>query len=99
MVSSPGVKHHDMVFLETTVPPTETNYYCMTFDLPADQDYHVIATEPIMDNMEVLHHILVYACEDGKFQVFRTLTSFLFLDIFLLAAFDGLTRRFDGIFY
>ena len=55
-----------MAFPETIIPSTETNYYCMTFDLPSDQDYHVIATEPIMDNLEVLHHILVYACEDGK---------------------------------
>ena len=60
------VNHMDLTFLETTIPPTETNYYCMTFDLPNDQDYHMIATEPIMDNMEVLHHILVYECEDGE---------------------------------
>ncbi|GFS24645.1 DBH-like monooxygenase protein 1 [Elysia marginata] len=63
-LNNTGVRQIDMAFLETTIPATETNYYCMTFDLPSDQDYHVIATEPIMDNMEVLHHILVYACED-----------------------------------
>lgn len=62
-LENPGVQHINLEFSETTIPPTETNYYCMTFDLPSDQDYHVIATEPIMDNKEVLHHILVYACE------------------------------------
>ncbi|KAK3782593.1 hypothetical protein RRG08_038373 [Elysia crispata] len=60
------VNHVNLTFLETTIPPTETNYYCMTFDLPNDQDYHMIATEPIMDNMEVLHHILIYECEDDN---------------------------------
>ncbi|RUS91460.1 hypothetical protein EGW08_000784 [Elysia chlorotica] len=65
-IKNEDVNHIDMAFLETTIPPTETNYYCMTFDLPTDQDYHVIATEPIMDNMEVLHHILVYACENDN---------------------------------
>ncbi|GFN79659.1 dopamine beta-hydroxylase [Plakobranchus ocellatus] len=63
-IKKEGVRHINMTFLETTIPPTDTNYYCMTFDLPTDQDYHVIANEPIIDNADVLHHILVYACEE-----------------------------------
>ncbi|XP_005101066.2 MOXD1 homolog 1-like [Aplysia californica] len=36
----------------------------MTFDLPSDQDYHIIAYEPLIDNANVLHHILLYGCTD-----------------------------------
>ncbi|GFN79656.1 DBH-like monooxygenase protein 1 [Plakobranchus ocellatus] len=61
-----GVKHLNLTFQEITIPSRETNYFCMTFDLPQDQDYHVIGDEPIIDNEEVLHHIVVYGCEQGK---------------------------------
>ncbi|GFN79667.1 dopamine beta-hydroxylase [Plakobranchus ocellatus] len=35
----------------------------MTFDLPGDQDYHIVANEGIIDNANVLHHQLLYACD------------------------------------
>ena len=58
------VRSQDMRFPRTQVPNTETNYFCMTFDLPIDQDYHMIAYEPLIDNANVLHHILLYGCKD-----------------------------------
>ena len=42
------------------VPGKDTTYMCMTFALPTDQDYHVIAVEPFIDNINVMHHVLVY---------------------------------------
>ncbi|KAK3098978.1 hypothetical protein FSP39_024922 [Pinctada imbricata] len=50
-------------FPRTKVPSSETSYYCMTFDLPEDEDLHMIATEPIIDNAYVMHHILLFGCE------------------------------------
>ncbi|KAH3792917.1 hypothetical protein DPMN_146418 [Dreissena polymorpha] len=49
-------------FPATNVPAQETTYMCMNIELPEDKAYHMIAFEPIIDNIEVMHHILVYGC-------------------------------------
>lgn len=51
-----------LTFPKTRVPMEETNYYCMAFEFPQDGDYHMIATEPIIDNIHVMHHILLFGC-------------------------------------
>ncbi|CAG5125662.1 unnamed protein product, partial [Candidula unifasciata] len=56
----------ELRFNQTKVPPSETNYYCMTFDLPSDQDYHIIANEPIIDKVNILHHMVMYGCENAE---------------------------------
>ena len=48
----------------TPVPGKDTTYMCMTFALPRDQDYHVIAVEPFIDNINVMHHVLVYGLDE-----------------------------------
>ncbi|WAR31781.1 DOPO-like protein [Mya arenaria] len=52
----------DIRFPETPVPAQETTYMCMAFELPSDKPYHLIASNPIIDNREVMHHIIVYGC-------------------------------------
>ena len=37
---------------------------CMNIKLPVDTLYHMIAFEPIIDNIEIMHHILVCGCPD-----------------------------------
>ena len=51
-------------------PTKETTYQCQYFELPKDRDYHLIASEPYIDNANVMHHIVVKGCEDkvGMFQ-------------------------------
>jgi len=46
------------------VPVIETTYMCFGFILPNDTDYHVIATTPIVNNSQVLHHMLLYVCKE-----------------------------------
>ncbi len=64
----------DIKFPSTTIPTTETNYMCMLFDMPLDADYHLFGWEAILDNVNVIHHMLVYACDDviGKFSSYYT---------------------------
>ena len=52
------------------VPTKETTYQCQYFELPKDRDCHLIASEPYIDNANVMHHIVVKGCEDkvGMFQ-------------------------------
>ena len=39
-----------------------TNYFCKTFRLPSDGDYHVVASDPLLDNTKVIHHMILYGC-------------------------------------
>lgn len=48
----------------TPVPAEETTYMCQVLDLPTDRDYHLVAHEPYINNMNVMHHVLVYGCKD-----------------------------------
>ncbi|KAK3607131.1 hypothetical protein CHS0354_036073 [Potamilus streckersoni] len=55
----------------TTVPANATTYICMTFDLPSDKEYHLIAFEPVIDNANVMHHILLVGCQDVTHEVYQ----------------------------
>ncbi|KAI8771023.1 DBH monooxygenase protein 2, partial [Biomphalaria glabrata] len=57
-----GVQNLTLRFPKNAIPAKETSYYCMSFDLPRDQDYHIIAYEPVIDNRDIMHHILLYGC-------------------------------------
>lgn len=59
------VKNVTIRYPLTSVPSQETNYFCMTFELPQDGDYHMIASKPVIDNEYVMHHILLFGCEDS----------------------------------
>jgi len=48
----------------TPVPTNETTYVCQGFFLPNDTDYHVIGLTPIINNSDVMHHMLLFACKD-----------------------------------
>jgi len=43
------------------VPSADTTYMCQGFNLP-EGDYHMIATEARIDNLNVAHHIVLYGC-------------------------------------
>ncbi|BFZ19034.1 hypothetical protein BsWGS_22073 [Bradybaena similaris] len=51
------------------IPPKETTYQCMVYDIyaqgvPRDQDFHMVAVTPIIDNRNVLHHAVLFGCTD-----------------------------------
>ncbi|XP_041368427.1 uncharacterized protein LOC121382863 [Gigantopelta aegis] len=63
-IKDPGVKNITLRYPPTNVPPVITTYMCMTFDLPQEDDYHIIATMPLINNSNVMHHIVLYGCRD-----------------------------------
>ena len=50
-------------FPRTKVPAQATTYICFTFNLPADREYHLIATQPLIDNENVMHHMTLNGCD------------------------------------
>ena len=38
--------------------------YLFELQLPADQPYHAIGFEPIIDNVNIMHHMLMFGCDD-----------------------------------
>ncbi|XP_071097402.1 DBH-like monooxygenase protein 1 [Haliotis cracherodii] len=63
-INSPDVLNFTIRFPETEVPAEDTTYICMIFDVPSDRDYHYIASKPLIDNDNVMHHVVVYGCTD-----------------------------------
>ncbi|XP_076456031.1 dopamine beta-hydroxylase-like [Babylonia areolata] len=53
-------------FPSTPVPSAETTYMCMTFDLPDDDVYDIVADQPFIDNAQVMHHMLLMSCEGAR---------------------------------
>jgi dopamine beta-monooxygenase len=35
----------------------------MLYDLPADDDYHLVATTPLINNTDIVHHIILFGCD------------------------------------
>ncbi|XP_060064280.1 DBH-like monooxygenase protein 1 homolog [Ylistrum balloti] len=60
-----GTRNFTVRLPETVVPASVTTYLCLLIDLPSDDDYHLIAVEPVLDNVDVIHHIIMYAMDDS----------------------------------
>ncbi|XP_059152477.1 MOXD1 homolog 1-like, partial [Physella acuta] len=65
-----GVKNVDLHLPSGShVPLKETTYMCQIFDLEqlmSPGDYHMVAVEPIIDNVYVLHHMVLFGCKDTE---------------------------------
>ncbi|KAK7094627.1 dopamine beta-hydroxylase-like [Littorina saxatilis] len=59
------VRNITLRFPRTKVPADETTYECFVFDFPSDEEYHLIATQPYIDNPNVMHHMVAFACDDS----------------------------------
>ena len=63
---------------DSLVPAKETTYFNWNFELPSDQVYHAVAFEPILDNLNVIHHFVMTSCVnpvpvDRGYESFNTL--------------------------
>lgn len=62
----------DLRIPPTKVPAVDTIYMCMMFDLPQDSKYQLIASESIVDNDNVLHHVTLYGCNGDASEMIST---------------------------
>ncbi|BFZ19031.1 hypothetical protein BsWGS_22070 [Bradybaena similaris] len=69
-LSHPGVRSVAMRLpANSSIPARETTYACIVLDLaslgiPQDQDFHLVAITPMLDNKNYIHHIGVIGCID-----------------------------------
>lgn len=47
---------------KTKVPTKETTYMCIGVSFPNDTKYHAVGLKPLIDNVEVVHHMVLYGC-------------------------------------
>eukprot|EP00117_Sycon_ciliatum_P005020 scpid51565/ scgid9140/ Dopamine beta-hydroxylase; Dopamine beta-monooxygenase; Soluble dopamine beta-hydroxylase len=61
-----GVKTLDLTMANNTkVPSQTTTYFCTAFTVPDDQVYHAVGFDAILDNLNVIHHMLLYGCQSS----------------------------------
>ncbi|XP_045163897.2 DBH-like monooxygenase protein 2 homolog [Mercenaria mercenaria] len=53
----------DLRLTYVKVPEARTYYVCQQFEVKDDKPYHVTRFEPIINNTEIIHHMLVFGCE------------------------------------
>ncbi|XP_070176429.1 dopamine beta-hydroxylase-like [Littorina saxatilis] len=64
-INEPEVRNLTMRIPRTKVPAEDTTYMCHVFELPDDQEYHIIANTPVIDNHNVMHHMGIMECFDA----------------------------------
>jgi dopamine beta-monooxygenase len=47
---------------ETEVQQHGSKYMCTHLHAPMEGNYHVVAVEPLINNTEVVHHIILFGC-------------------------------------
>ncbi|KAH9508903.1 hypothetical protein Btru_050423 [Bulinus truncatus] len=75
VINSTDIRKLDVRFPSFKIPASETNYMCMIMELPSDQDYHIVADQAIINNSNVLHHMLLYGCDDPNITLSTAPTS------------------------
>ncbi|CAG5121431.1 unnamed protein product [Candidula unifasciata] len=65
VTKDPDIKFVDIRLTKTKVPPILTSYVCQAQPIPLAMDvaYHAVAFEPIIENKDVVHHMLLFGCE------------------------------------
>ncbi|XP_060600292.1 dopamine beta-hydroxylase-like [Ruditapes philippinarum] len=81
-LSEPGMKKKDLRFPQTPIPGVDTSYTCMVYDLPTDGDFHLASTTPIINNTDIVHHMILFGCDFpenfNKSVMYRMKSEFIF---------------------
>lgn len=59
----PDVNYFDVRIPVTAVPDRVTHYLCQIFKVPDDETYHAVAFEPLIGENNIVHHMLLFACD------------------------------------
>ncbi|XP_057208977.1 DBH-like monooxygenase protein 2 homolog isoform X2 [Triplophysa rosa] len=66
-------KYFDMIMVNFTVPANQTYYHCKIMRTPDfDQKHHIYRIEPLIQNMDLVHHLLLYRCPPGVTEIYES---------------------------
>eukprot|EP00803_Ostreobium_quekettii_P010956 evm.model.scf_201EXC.9 EVM.evm.TU.scf_201EXC.9 scf_201EXC:105485-112982(+) len=54
----------EYVVKEHVLKPVDTVYDNVRFNFPDDREYHMVGVEPLIDNEEMVHHFVMFVCEE-----------------------------------
>lgn len=57
-----------LYYSHVTVPSAETSYICVGFYFPTDREVTTIRFEPIVDNTQVVHHMIFFTTTSGTYK-------------------------------
>ncbi|WAR31632.1 DOPO-like protein, partial [Mya arenaria] len=66
VINESDTRNMTVRFPKLAVPVKATTHYCMIFQFPQDGDFHMVATQPLLDNKKVMHHILFFGCAEDQ---------------------------------
>ncbi|XP_030626621.1 DBH-like monooxygenase protein 2 homolog [Chanos chanos] len=56
-------KYFDLTVTNYTVPKVRTTYHCKIMQAPSfSQKYHIYRVEPIIEHLDLVHHMVLYRC-------------------------------------
>ncbi|XP_033730292.1 dopamine beta-hydroxylase-like isoform X1 [Pecten maximus] len=56
------IKFFDIRIPMLEVPTKKTHYVCQKFKVPDTDTFHAVAFEPLISNLDVMHHMLLFGC-------------------------------------
>lgn len=73
----PATQFFDIRFPKRKVPAEKTTYTCMVVEVPEMEDHHMVANKPLIDNENVMHHLLVYGCQGNQKGFFVEMSCYI----------------------
>ncbi|KAI7800157.1 DBH-like monooxygenase protein 2 homolog [Triplophysa rosa] len=72
-LTPPDSKYFDMIMVNFTVPANQTYYHCKIMRTPDfDQKHHIYRIEPLIQNLDLVHHLLLYRCPPGVTEIYES---------------------------
>lgn len=62
--NSSGTHPYEIRFPVSPVPAEETTYICQAFQLPSNKTLQLIGTTPIINNTNIMHHMILFGCNN-----------------------------------
>ncbi|XP_055997218.1 DBH-like monooxygenase protein 1 isoform X2 [Ostrea edulis] len=63
-IHQPDIRVLDIRLKPQAIPKELTTYACQQFQVPHTERYEAVAFEPIIGNRDVVHHMLLFGCEN-----------------------------------
>uniref|UniRef100_A0A673CC00 Monooxygenase, DBH-like 1, like n=1 Tax=Sphaeramia orbicularis TaxID=375764 RepID=A0A673CC00_9TELE len=86
----PSDKYLSATVDNITVPPLETYYHCKYMTFPTFiKKHHIYRIEPVVDNSDIVHHLVLYSCPPSVNQSFENACHLIDTEDFCMGVVAG----------